>query len=84
MLQFDIPGYGALRLEHLVLDYNGTLACDGILIEGARERLGALSNELKIHVLTARRNPPSLACRANCRSCRLKIRTPASSTVSGA
>jgi soluble P-type ATPase len=53
MLQFDIPGYGALRLEHLVLDYNGTLACDGILIEGARARLGGLSNNLKIHVLTA-------------------------------
>lgn len=53
MLQFDIPGYGALRLEHLVLDYNGTLACDGILIDGARERLGALSSQLKIHVITA-------------------------------
>lgn len=53
MWQLDIPGYGALRLEHLVLDYNGTLAYDGILIGGVRERLIALATELKIHVITA-------------------------------
>jgi P-type E1-E2 ATPase len=52
MLEIDIPGYRTLRLEHLVLDYNGTLACDGELLDGVRERLAALSDRLQIHVLT--------------------------------
>jgi len=53
MITIAIPGYGTLQLEHLVLDYNGTLACDGALIEGARERLEELSHHLSIHVITA-------------------------------
>ena len=28
MIEISIPGFGTLRLEHMVLDYNGTLACD--------------------------------------------------------
>lgn len=53
MLEIDIPGYKNLRLEHLILDYNGTLACDGVPLEGVRGRLEALSDLLKVHVLTA-------------------------------
>ena len=53
MLEIDIPGYRALRLEHLVLDYNGTLACDGELLDGVRDCLGALAGTLHIHILTA-------------------------------
>ena len=53
MLEICIPGYVPLRFSHLVLDYNGTLACDGRLIEGVRERLEALSSSFEIHVLTA-------------------------------
>ena len=53
MLEIDVPGYRKLRLEHLVLDYNGTLACDGKLLPGAGERLKELSSRLHIHVLTA-------------------------------
>ena len=53
MLQFVIPGFGTLEIEHLVLDYNGTLACDGMLIEGVRERLERLAQDLRIHVVTA-------------------------------
>jgi len=53
MLAITIPGYRALRFEHLVLDYNGTLACDGKLIEGVADRLAALSKNLRIYVLTA-------------------------------
>lgn len=52
MLEIDIPGYRQLRLEHLVLDFNGTMACDGELFEGIRERLEALSAQLRIHILT--------------------------------
>ena len=34
MIAVDIPGYGPLRLEHLVMDYNGTLAVDGEIAAG--------------------------------------------------
>ena len=53
MLTITIPGHGTLRLSHLVLDYNGTLARDGVLIEGVKERLDGLSRHLSIHVVTA-------------------------------
>jgi soluble P-type ATPase len=53
MLEIAIPGYRALRLQHLVLDYNGTLACDGALLDGVRERLMILAGMLHIHILTA-------------------------------
>lgn len=53
MLEIDIPGYGCLRLGHLVMDYNGTLALDGGLVSGAEERLIRLSPSLDLHVVTA-------------------------------
>lgn len=53
MIEIDVPGSSRLRLEHLVLDYNGTLAVDGALLPGVRERLTALSERLQVHVLTA-------------------------------
>jgi soluble P-type ATPase len=53
LIEVDIPGWKTLRLEHLVLDFNGTLACDGGLLEGVREGLYALSPRLEIHVVTA-------------------------------
>lgn len=53
MMEIMIPGRGRLRLEHLVLDYNGTLACDGVLLEGVRDRIADLSRKLSVHVLTA-------------------------------
>ena len=53
MLRIDIPGFRNLALEHLVLDYNGTLAVDGRLMFGVSERLAALSADLTLHVVTA-------------------------------
>jgi len=53
MLRISIPGFGDLSLEHLVLDYNGTLACDGEILPGVGESLSRLADELRIHVLTA-------------------------------
>jgi soluble P-type ATPase len=53
MIGVDIPGGATLRLEHLVLDFNGTLACDGVLLAGVRERLERLSASIRIHVVTA-------------------------------
>ncbi len=53
MLRIDIPGFKKLQLSHLVLDYNGTIACDGELLPGVKEGLIALADEIGIHVLTA-------------------------------
>ena len=53
MLEISVPGYKDLRLEHLVLDYNGTLACDGEILPGVKETLEALAQSLRIHVVTA-------------------------------
>jgi P-type E1-E2 ATPase len=52
-VKINVPGFGALALEHLVLDFNGTLAVDGELLPGVAERLAALAPRLSIHVLTA-------------------------------
>ena len=53
MIDIAIPGDGNLRLTSLVLDYNGTLACGGKLLDGVAERLIALSRSLSIYVITA-------------------------------
>ena len=53
MIIIKIPGSNTIKAEHLVLDYNGTLAVDGILISGVKERLNALSDKINVHVITA-------------------------------
>ena len=53
MIEVDIPGYKTLRLEHLVLDHNGTLAVDGILAQGVKDCLIKLASDLQVHVITA-------------------------------
>ncbi len=53
MLRIPIPGRDTLELEHLVCDMNGTLAEDGLLLDGVTERLARLSADLRLHVLTA-------------------------------
>jgi soluble P-type ATPase len=53
MMEINIPGLKPMRLTHLVLDFNGTLACDGKLLPGVRERLEKLARQLEIQVLTA-------------------------------
>jgi soluble P-type ATPase len=52
MLIIAIPGREALNIHHLVLDYNGTLARDGVLIEGVAPLLERLAGRLQIHVVT--------------------------------
>lgn len=53
MIAIDIPGYGALQLHHLVMDFNGTLAVDGHMVDGVADRLTQLGNHLALHVITA-------------------------------
>ena len=53
MLHIAIPHHRKLTLEHLVLDLNGTLARDGVLLPGVKERLDQLKSHLTIHLVTA-------------------------------
>lgn len=53
MIEIAIPGFGQVRLQHLVSDYNGTLALDGRLLPGVADAVRALSTRLSIHVVTA-------------------------------
>ncbi|GAB6192932.1 HAD family hydrolase [Desulfocastanea catecholica] len=53
MIEVDIPGAVTLRLSHLVLDYNGTLALDGDLLDGVAEKMAELASHVQLHVITA-------------------------------
>jgi soluble P-type ATPase len=53
MIEISIPGHKKLLLSFLVLDYNGTIARDGRVIEGVRARLQELAGGVEIHVITA-------------------------------
>jgi soluble P-type ATPase len=48
-----IPDFGRLQLDHLVLDYNGTLARDGKLLPAVPRLLRSLAKKIRIHVVTA-------------------------------
>jgi soluble P-type ATPase len=53
MIDVEIPGGTNLRLSHLVLDYNGTLARDGELLDGLAEKMEDLALHVQLHVITA-------------------------------
>ncbi len=54
MIQTSIPGFETenFELKHLILDFNGTMAIDGKLIAGVKERLITLAQQIEIFVLT--------------------------------
>ena len=43
MLEIAAPGVESLWFDHLVTDFNGTLALDGELLPGVKEALCSLS-----------------------------------------
>jgi len=52
-IEIEVPGQAPRLLEHLVLDFTGTLSLDGRLLQGVSDRLRRLSEQLEIVVLTA-------------------------------
>ncbi|MEF9940675.1 MAG: ATPase P [Lachnospiraceae bacterium] len=52
-MRIEIPGYKTFDLKELVLDYNGTIATDGIIPNPVKERLEKLAKDFSITVLTA-------------------------------
>lgn len=53
MIELDVPGWGFLRLSHVVLDVNGTIAVGGALLLGVAERLTSLAPTLRAVAVTA-------------------------------
>ncbi|TNF55081.1 ATPase P [bacterium] len=53
MLEVDIPGFGRVKIHHLVSDFTGTLSVDGKLLPGVKERLKEIAKILSVHILTA-------------------------------
>ena len=57
MIALTVPGWGEVRVAHLVLDYNGTLAADGVLLPGVAPRLEAIHRlGVSLHIVTADTN----------------------------
>ncbi|OBQ50179.1 HAD family hydrolase [Halodesulfovibrio spirochaetisodalis] len=56
MLKVAIPGFEPMEFKHLVLDFNGTIAFDGTIIQGVEPAISMLSQLLTIHILTADTN----------------------------
>ena len=53
MLVYDIPGIGNIQIEHVVFDYNGTVAGDGEVRQTVMNRLVRINESVKVHILTA-------------------------------
>jgi soluble P-type ATPase len=52
-LLVEVPGQPVRRLEHLLLDVNGTLTDRGTLLPGVAERVASLGGVLRVGLLTA-------------------------------
>jgi len=53
MININIPGWGNMEVENVVLDLNGTLATDGKIPSEVKKKINALAGQVKIYVLTA-------------------------------
>ncbi len=51
-MHYTIPGKDPFAIETLILDLNGTLTVDGILIAGVQERIDALREQLRLVLFT--------------------------------
>jgi soluble P-type ATPase len=53
MINIDIPGWGNIEIENIVLDLNGTIATDGKIPSEVKEKINSLSKKTKVYILTA-------------------------------
>jgi len=56
VIEITIPGRGNYTIKNVVVDLNGTIAVDGNIIEGVKEKVAILSQELDIFLVTADTN----------------------------
>jgi soluble P-type ATPase len=53
MITIDIPGWGNMDIENILLDLNGTIATDGEIPAEVRGKINSLSDKVSIYILTA-------------------------------
>ena len=54
MIKTQIPGWGELAIENLILDFNGTIAKDGRVLDGVKELLEKIHDQgVTIYIVTA-------------------------------
>ncbi len=51
-IRIDIPGWGSVNVENIVIDLNGTVATDGKIPPEVKEKIKSLSDQVKIYILT--------------------------------
>jgi P-type E1-E2 ATPase len=56
VIEITIPGRGNYTIKNVVLDLNGTIAVDGNIIRGVKEKVAMLSQEVAIFLVTADTN----------------------------
>jgi soluble P-type ATPase len=52
-MRIDIPGWGNIDIENIVIDLNGTIATDGKIASEVRKKITSLSELAKVYILTA-------------------------------
>jgi len=52
-IKVDIPGFGKIEIQNVLTDYTGTLAFNGRLVNGVKDRLLRLAPLVDIYVATA-------------------------------
>ena len=55
-MKLIIPEYKTIEIDTIFMDYNGTIAVDGVIPASMRERLTALAESFQIYILTADTN----------------------------
>ncbi|MFB3886671.1 MAG: HAD family hydrolase [Thermodesulfobacteriota bacterium] len=53
MITIDIPGWGNMDIENIVFDLNGTIATDGRIPPGIKEKIKSIAEKAKVFILTA-------------------------------
>jgi soluble P-type ATPase len=52
-MRIEIPGWGNIDIENIVIDLNGTIATDGKIASEVRKKITSLSELAKVYILTA-------------------------------
>jgi len=52
-MRTDIPGWGNIDIQNIVLDLNGTIATDGRIPVDVKKKIESLSKMVRIYILTA-------------------------------
>jgi soluble P-type ATPase len=52
-MRIDIPNWGSVDIENIVIDLNGTIATDGRVPLEVKEKINSFSNRATVYILTA-------------------------------